>query len=179
MKKRKIVLLILLILLVIKVFDTYTTIIEIPSVKKGRFNVSVTYELDGEEHTFNGVYVCKFDGVYITCIGSGREWSGYLENYNSQCLVPIKTNDDGVIYLSLNIIPEHCMLDPEREYYDSPEPELFLVYHSDDPDVSSYCTGEEFTLKYNAKIISFEYQTLESNEYKQKLRFGRFELTIN
>lgn len=179
MARRKIVLLIVLLIFVTLTLFACTTKIEVPSVKKASFNFSVTYEIDGEENTYNGVYVCKFDGVYISLVGSGREWESYIEGANGETVVPIKTNEDGIIYLDFNFNPEYFMLDPDSIYYDEPVPELYLVYYSDDPDVSSFCYGEEFTSKYNAKINSYDYKPLEENVYKERLRFGRCEFTIN
>ena len=33
----------------------------VPSVKEGRFNFSFTYEINGEEKNYSGVYGCKYD----------------------------------------------------------------------------------------------------------------------
>ena len=92
MTKRKIFLLIVLVIFVTLSLFACTTIVEIPSVKNASFNFSVTYELDGEENTYNGVYVCKFDGVYISLVGSGREWESYIEGADGETVVPIKSN---------------------------------------------------------------------------------------
>ena len=34
-----------------------------PEIKEGRFNVTVTYEHNGEIKEASGVYVCEYDGV--------------------------------------------------------------------------------------------------------------------
>ena len=68
-----------------------------PSVKEGRFDFSVTYEVDDEIITYSGVYVCKYEGAYVSLVGDGRDWSGYVEG----CLeeIAIDNNEDGVIYI--------------------------------------------------------------------------------
>ena len=37
----------------------------VPEVKKAQFNFSVTYEIDGEEKIYSGIYVCEYDGIYL------------------------------------------------------------------------------------------------------------------
>ena len=54
--------------------------VPVPRVEEGRFAFSVTYEVDGEEKTYSGVYVCKFDGVLTTFVGDSVEWKEYIEN---------------------------------------------------------------------------------------------------
>ena len=49
-----------------------------PEIKNGKFNISVTYEYDGELKTLSGVYVCKYTGVEWTAEGNSyRSWKGY------------------------------------------------------------------------------------------------------
>ena len=43
----------------------------VPSVKEGRFNFSFTYEINGEEKTYSGVYVCKYDASYVSAFDRG------------------------------------------------------------------------------------------------------------
>ena len=57
-----------------------------PSIKEGRFNFSITYEVGGEEKTISSVFVCKFaeagmlpDGYYIT-------WDSYIEDREIEAL---------------------------------------------------------------------------------------------
>ena len=35
------------------------------TIKKAQFNFSVTYEIDGEEKIYSGIYVCEYDGIYL------------------------------------------------------------------------------------------------------------------
>jgi hypothetical protein len=42
-------------------------------VKEGRFDFSLTYEVDGEVKTYTGVYVCEYDGVLTTLLGSSLQ----------------------------------------------------------------------------------------------------------
>ena len=58
----------------------------VPSVKEARFNFSFTYEINGEEETYSGVYVCKYDGTYASVFGfgTGVDWIGYVENVGEE-----------------------------------------------------------------------------------------------
>ena len=52
-----------------------------PEIRKGKFNISVTYEHDGELKTLSGVYVCKYTGAEWTVEGNcHRSWKGYFES---------------------------------------------------------------------------------------------------
>ena len=152
--------------------------VPIPQIKDGRFNFSVTYEVNGEEKTYSGVYVCKFDGVYITLVGSGIEWEGYIEN-EEEIDLPIHTNSDGVIYLNFGFFPEYFMSAPDAEYYGVPEPSLYMIYHDSDPDEFEI-TGEQDVIEgYGVRIISYEYADPIENVYEEQLSFGDFEPSIN
>ena len=82
-----------------------------PSIKEGRFNFSVTYEVDGEVNTISSVFVCKFveagwhiDGYYIKwdcCIEEHKIEELFSEDHY-QCII-VKTNEYGIIYLELNL----------------------------------------------------------------------------
>ena len=150
--------------------------IAVPQIKEARFDFSVTYEINGEVKTYSGVYVCKYDGVNTTFLGSGIRWKGYIEN-EKEIDVPVQTNEDGVIYINFGLSPEYFMGDPYD--YAAPTPNLFLVYNDIDPD-SMYVTGEEDVIAgYGVKLISWEYADPIENSYKEQLSFSRFEPRIN
>lgn len=154
----------------------------IPSVKEAKFDFSVTYEIDGEVKTYSGKYVCEFEGTYKTLAGEGRRWNGYVENVGDgeYCVIPVATNEDGTIYIDLSFMPEYYMSDPDWEYYGNPVPKpiLYIVYHSDDQDVTG-SESEGLFEKYGARIVSYEYPEPIENEYEKKLSWADFEFTIN
>lgn len=138
-----------------------------PSVKEGKFNFSVTYEVDGEVKTISSVYVCTFvesgslyDGFYV-------EWDSYIEDseieelfpdYHHNCIV-VKTNEYGTIYLDLNLYPEYFMSEPGYDGSRRHEPILFIEYNDDKvEEVGTYGTEDLIVLEsYGVKIISFVY----------------------
>ena len=151
---------------------------QVPTVKEGRFNFHITYEENGEEKVYNGVYVCKFEGVYVSVYGTGRDWSGYLENGDEYAMVPLQTNDDGTIYMDLGFYPEYFMSDPDYPVED-PTPRMFLIFHSDDPSVTSMEWDLDFEKEYGIKLISCTYDPPVENTYKEKLSCASCHFGIN
>ena len=126
MKKVKLLAVVAVTTMMTTFFSGCAVTIDVPEVKEGRFNFSVTYEVGGEQKTYTGVYVCAYDGVLTTCIGSSLEWSGYIEN-EEEIDVPIQTNEAGTVYINFGFFPEYFMGDPEAAYYEAPSPNLFMV----------------------------------------------------
>ena len=154
--------------------------VPVPSVKEGRFNFSVTYEIGGEEQTISGVYVCKLVDTYVSLVGNGRVWSGYIENGSSEPEVAIQTNNDGVIYIGLGFFPEYFMSDPNYENSLAPEPTLYIVYHqSDDPSSVRIDSELDFMAQYGIRLISYEYDNPITNNYEDEWTFSRIDFNIN
>ena len=150
----------------------------LPDIREGRFDFSVTYEINGEVKTYSGVYVCEFDGVLTTFLGSGREWEGHIENEEDMD-IPIQTNGDGVVYINFGLFPDYFMGDPDAVYYEAPEPSLFMIYHGSTPD-QQVITGEEEVIEgYGVRLISYEYASPIENTFQEKTSFSRFEPSIN
>ena len=161
-------------------FSSCSAKMPVPTITEGRFDFSVTYELNGEEKTYCGVYVCKYDGAYKTLAGEGIKWEGYVENSEENGVIPVQTNDDGVVYIDLHFIPEYFMGDPDAICYDVPAPALYMLYHSDNPDEASYESDKEIiATNYGVKLISYKYADPIENTFKEKFTFARFEPTIN
>ena len=57
MKKSKVIIL-LLVIIVVLICSGCATKMPLPEVREGRFDFSITYEVNGEEITYTGVYVC-------------------------------------------------------------------------------------------------------------------------
>ena len=153
----------------------------VPSVKEGRFNFSFTYEINGEEETYSGVYVCKYDGAYASAfgLGTGVDWIGYVENVGEEPEIAIHTNDDGVIYVGIWFYPGYFMADPNYRDYSEPSANLFIVYHSDDPDDITISSDLDFMAEYGVRLISYTYDKPIENSYEDKLTFGRLDFNIN
>ena len=139
-----------------------------PEVKEGEFDFALTYEVDGEEKMIEGTYVCKFDGTSRNLDGVSRDWTGYIKDHDNFTEYEIKTTDNGVIMVSLDIRPEFFMSDPDYiDNYDIvPEPYLFIT--SGDPTIEEP-TNEVFFDYYNGddvKITNFEYDEPIENTYK-------------
>ena len=180
MKKLKVAICIVLVTMVLSLFSGCLAKVPIPEIKEGRFEFSVTCEINGEEKTYSGVYVCKYDGAYKTLVGKGVDWDGYIENSDDNGIIPIQTNDDGVIYIDLYFVPEYFMGDPDAICYDVPAPVLYIVYHSDNPDEASYENDPEILeTNYGVKLISYKYADPIENTFKEKVTFVDFEPTIN
>ena len=178
MRKIKLFAIVLLLTVSVALLSGCVAKVPIPEVKEGRFDFSFTYEINGEVKTYSGVYVCRFDGVYTTLIGSGIEWDGYIEN-EEDTVIAIQNNKDGIVYIDPGFFPEYFMNDPGAVYYGVPEPSLYMIYHNDDPDVTESTCEEEVIAEYGVKFIGYEYADPIENEFKEKLSFSSFEPTIN
>ena len=180
MKKIKKLLVVTLMTLVTTLLSGCAAVVPLPKVKEGRFNFSVTYEINGEEKTYSGVYVCKYDGAYKTFVGEGIDWKGYVENGEENCVIPIQTNEDGIIYIDLYFVPEYFMGDPDAILFNVPAPALYMVYHNDDPDSASYETDQEIlATNYGVRLVRYEYADPIENAFEEKLTFVDFIPTIN
>ena len=179
MKKMKLFICVVLVVMLTTLFSGCLAKVPLPKIKEGRFDFSITCEIKGEEKTFSGVYVCKYNGAYKTLVGEGIYWKGYVENDNNGGVIPIQTNEDGVIYIDLHFVPEYFMNDPDAICYDVPAPTLYMVYHSDNPDEASYATEEEVVAKYGVRIISYNYADPIENSFEEEFTFVDFEPTIN
>ena len=152
--------------------------VAVPTVKEGRFDFSITYEVRGEEKTYEGTYICKLDDVYVSCIGKGRNWTGYMED-GSEMEIIIDTNEYGEVYIWPGFYPEYFMSDPDYVWDSVPAPTLYMLYNDDTPDDMFVDEESDFLEIYGVRIISYQYAAPIENEYKEKWTFGRFELRIN
>ena len=137
-----------------------------PEIKEGEFNFRLTYEVDGEIDTIEGTYVCKFEKVEYYLDGVSRQWSGYIKGHEDSTSYALKTTDEGVIKVDLDICAEFFMSDPNYQNMkssDDPKPEPYVYIKSGDP-------ANEVTFDLyegdDVKIISFEYDEPIENLYK-------------
>ena len=138
-----------------------------PEVKEGKFNFSVTYEVDGEVETISGVYVCKFVKATKSIDGQGRKWNAYVEGGEMATTVDLATVEDGVIKLELSLNAFYFMSDP---FWDGiePEPYLWILYNDDIKEATGeFCSEEAEVLEgYGYKIISYYYDAPIENIYR-------------
>ena len=142
-----------------------------PEIREGEFDFALTYEIDGKTEKIEGTYVCKFEGVSRALDGVGRKWTGYIKDHDNSTDYELKTTDDGVIMVDLDICADFFMSDPNYQNMkstDDPKPEPYIYITSGDTTVEdpSY---ENFLSLYegdDVRIISFEYDQPIENVYK-------------
>lgn len=134
-----------------------------PEVKEGRFNITVTYEYNGEVKEASGVYVCEYDGVNCWDINADP-YANWKESYEGDIqddgIIPIcNTDDGGEIFISLLMYPEYFMGDPEHaESTPIVRAEIFYDDRQiDDADVIA---------EYGVKLIDCKYDKPIENTYK-------------
>ena len=154
-----------------------------PDVKEGRFDFSVTYEVDGAKETVSGVFVCAFAEVVKALDGSYIKWNSYIEDTElANCLdqnrgyLPLKTCDDGVIYLDFCFSAKYFMADPNfgntnvntEEFISQISPRLFIEYNETKGEELGVWYSEDKAIleNYGVKIISYEYDAPIENIYK-------------
>ena len=137
-----------------------------PNIKEGRFDVSVTYEVNGETKTLDLVYVCEYDGVDWTLEGTSyRAWNGHFEGYEDGDIIEVCEADDGSkIHLSFLIYAEYFMGEPE--YIDDFYPVVMTerIYYEDGTEMIS-SDQELIAAYYGVRIISLEYDKPIENTF--------------
>ena len=139
-----------------------------PEIKEGRFQYSVTYELNGEVKTISGVYVCEYAGTsWALDSGSHRDWSGYIEGGTDDDWVILGTTEDGgEIILSLNFNPDYFMGEDVAGVMGVPEPYLQVKYDFADGEGMSFVNEADVIAEsYGAKILSFDYDEPIKNSF--------------
>ena len=141
-----------------------------PEIKEGRFDFSITYEMNGEIMTYSDTYVCEFDGTSWTFDGGySRDWNDYTENEHegdAYCAILGQTDDGGDIVLFFGIYPEYFMGDSTGDRGE-PEPMIYVTYPEDENGGSvGIAQPEEVEEIYGIKIISYEYDLPVENEFR-------------
>lgn len=142
-----------------------------PEIKEGEFDFAFTYEVDGETKKIEGTYVCKFEGVSKNLDGVGRNWTGYIKDHGSFTDYEIKTTDEGIIRVNLDLSSEFFMSDPfykSNADTDDPKPEPYVYITSGDSSAEDPANEVAFSIYEgdDVKIISFEYDSPIENMYK-------------
>ena len=134
-----------------------------PEIKEGRFNISVTYEYNGEIRTASGVYVCEYGGI-IRYNPNRESFVNWKESFEGDIedggILPICTTEDGgKIFIGLLLYPEYFMGDPE--YADRTPIVRAEIFYSD------YQSDDEALIaEYGVKLISYECDAPIENTFK-------------
>lgn len=141
-----------------------------PEIKEGSFDVSITYEINGEIKTFSSTYECKFDGTSWSIEGGNfsRDWADNLvadhEGDDYSAIVGT-TDDGGNIILFFGIYPEYFMGDSTGDR-NAPEPQIYVTYPEDEHGATALVADPvEVEEIYGAKIISYEYDAPIENTF--------------
>ena len=126
-----------------------------PAVTEQDFDYSVTYKIDGETKTFNGVYTCRFTGFG----GAGvdplyRYYDGAYtvdgESMESRSYAIAKK--DGCVLEIITLFDDNYLMGDNQEEYDLVDPCL----EATDAEGNQY--GEdELPAEFDAEIIGWEY----------------------
>ena len=169
--KRKLISLLLLLILVSMLCGCEFINVPRPEIKKGNFNISVTYEHKGEIKTLSGVYVCQYTGIEWTIEGNYfRSWKGYFKSGIDDEIMDICTTDDGgVITLIFTLYPEYFMGDPEFADH-TPNVGLSLIYYSfrekDHVVYDAIYDDAELIESHGVKIIDLEFDEPIENTFR-------------
>ena len=132
-----------------------------PEVKNGRFNITLTYEHDGEIKNLSGVYVCEYDGIVRWTVNSDPyvNWKTHFEGELNSESIPLCTTDDGgEIIITLFLYPEYFMGDPEcADHTPFVRAEILYDDHQiDDADIIA---------QHGIKIVDFKYDEPIQNTF--------------
>ena len=140
-----------------------------PEIRGGNFNVSVTYEVGGEEKTVQATYVCEYDSISYTLEGTCyRSWKGHFEGGITEDVIKIcDTEDGGEIILAFLIYPEYFMGEPDYIEDFAPMATLSIFYYDEETGISTdQCDDEEVIAGYGVRLIRLEYDEPIENTFK-------------
>ena len=166
MKNKKLFLPAIIICVAVFVMIVYSVVSSIafkPTVTKGEFPFSITYELDGETITINDVYRAYYnrnDGYADT---KSRIYLGEIGDMGEgNTVYTLKENENGRIELWTKLYADYLMGDTEYDYFDDEAFEPSIYYY--DTQEQEY-NDEETLLAQGVKLISFEYPTPIKNSF--------------
>ena len=136
-----------------------------PKIKEAEFNFSVTCEIDGEEKTLSGVYVCEYEGTaFALDIGRYRVWNGYVKGGEDELLGITVGEDGGRVDVNLDFYPEYFMSDSNKWGRAEPEPNL-SVHLENEEGLRILYDADEIAQVYGAKIIGYQYDKPIENSF--------------
>lgn len=147
------------------VASLFTNFILTPIVTEHDFNYSVTYELNGEVKTLEGVYTCRFDGYSEGENPRNRHYTGEYTVNGQKTLhqtYTITRNDGAELYIVTAFNNCYLMGDTKNQDYRSflEEPYLEAL------DKEGYLYDiNEMPSAFTARIISWEYPDPVENAF--------------
>ena len=163
-KNMKLPIIIIVIGLIIAAISSFfTCIVQEPVIKAHDFDYSITYNLDGEEKTLNGVFRCTFTGNDVYDISTVRLYDGKhtqngVELHDHSLMVAQK--DGNELYLVIMLDEDYLMGDPDiYEIENRNEDPYFYAYDSEGMGIDAYEV-------FNAEIISWDYPEPIKNSFK-------------
>ena len=166
MKNKKLFLPTIILVIAIIATAAYSVISSIankPTITKGEFPFSITYELDGERKTIEDVYKVHYvkNGGYADT--KTRVYAGELESSGEDnTLYTLKKNENGRIELWTHFYPDYLMGDPDGDYFEN-EPFEPKIYYYDSEEIEYH--DEETLAEQGVKLISFTYPSPIENGF--------------
>lgn len=144
-------------ILAISVYSVVSSIAFKPTVTKGEFPFSITYELDGEQITIEDVYKVRYVKNAGYADTKTRVYEGELASSKEDSTVyTLKKEDHTRVELWTHFHPDHLMSDSEYDYFDG-EPFAPKIYYYD-AEETEY-SDEETLAAQGVKLIDFNYPT--------------------
>ena len=140
-----------------------TGIVKEPVIKEHDFEYSVTYALDGEVRTFDGVFKCSFSGydrfddpTYRHYVGEYTQNGKALDSFSFTV-----AQKDGVELSIITILDAaYLMGDPDKYAYESGNEDPYLEA------IDSEGMAVEVSEFFDVEIISWEYPTPVENSFE-------------
>jgi hypothetical protein len=163
-KKLKLPTLIIVMGMLLAVLSCFITcIIKEPVIKEHDFEYSVTYMLDGEEQTLNGLYKCSFLEIDTADLGNVREYTGVheqngVELYERSFLLAEKNGVELHVEIMLD---ENYLMGDSNIYIADPG--------NDDPYLIAYDAEDmvvEVSEVFDAEIIGWDFPEPIENSFK-------------
>ena len=138
----------------------FTSIRKMPTVTEQDFEYSITYKLNGETKTLNGIYTCRFDGFGNAGIDPlDRYYVGeYMINGVKQEAhsYTIAQKDTVKLYIVMLFNDSYLMGDTKHESYYPSLSDPYLEA-ADEEGYAQETYENEFLNMFDAEIVSFEY----------------------
>ena len=141
----------------------FTGIMKEPTIREHNFDYSVTYRIDGEVKTFEGVFQCSFKGHDGYDDPTLRLYDGVHvkdEAVQESMWFTVAQKEDVELLMAVGLDAAYLMGDPDKYEY---------VHGNDDPyfealDAEGYSV--EVSEKFDAEIISWEYPEPIENTFR-------------
>ena len=163
-KNIKLPIIIITIGMIVAVVSCFLTgIMKEPVIKEHDFEYSVTYKLDGEVKTYEGIFKCSFAGYEGHDDPTFREYVGvYTKNgdISNSISFTVAQKDGAELSIVTDLDAAYLMGDPDKYQYVSGNKDPYL----EAVDQEGY--GVEVSDLFDAEIISWEYPEPIENSFE-------------